>query len=252
MIRDRPTIVVLGVVLLVVFGASAATLDTTVTSTSGADGGASTGAGAPTETDRTGDPLNVSGGIFPQDDMWLEDFNDSDAEERTGAGDGSDGGDGGSDPVTPQLPTSGLVLVAAVFLAVTALVVRRFRSGKADGTKGADDDSGRRDALTDVGATAGDAADELAQGATPENVVYRTWVEMTRQLDVTRPATRTPGEFADEAVDAGMQPGDVRTLTDVFEQVRYGDEPVTEERRRRAVEALRHIEETYGTEGGNE
>jgi hypothetical protein len=45
-----------------------------------------------------------------------------------------------------------------------------------------------------------------------------------------------------------MQPDDVRELTDLFEEVRYGDREVTAERERRATDALRRIEESYAEE----
>jgi hypothetical protein len=69
---------------------------------------------------------------------------------------------------------------------------------------------------------------------------------MTRTLRVDRPATSTPAEFADAAVDAGMDPDDVSELTELFEAVRYGAEQPTEDHTRRAKKALRRIERTYG------
>ncbi|WP_390215270.1 DUF4129 domain-containing protein [Halobaculum halobium] len=78
-----------------------------------------------------------------------------------------------------------------------------------------------------------------------ENEVYRAWREMTGALAVDNPRSTTPAEFAVAAVDAGMDRDDVDTLTDLFEAVRYGAEPVTPEREREAVDALRRIEETY-------
>ncbi|MFC7194900.1 DUF4129 domain-containing protein [Halosimplex aquaticum] len=68
---------------------------------------------------------------------------------------------------------------------------------------------------------------------------------MTTALQVPDPATSTPGEFADAAVTAGMDEGRVDDLTDLFERVRYGDEPVSEAHERRAAETLRAIEADY-------
>jgi hypothetical protein len=42
-----------------------------------------------------------------------------------------------------------------------------------------------------------------------------------------------------------MDRGDVAELTRLFETIRYGGATPTEERERRAVEALRRIESTY-------
>lgn len=104
-----------------------------------------------------------------------------------------------------------------------------------------------------VGKAAGRAADELAEeGGDVENAVYRAWREMTDALSVRSPETTTPAEFADAAVDAGMDADDVRELTWLFEEVRYGDARVTDDRERRAERALRRIEDAYGSEDDDE
>ncbi|RJS95802.1 DUF4129 domain-containing protein, partial [Halococcus sp. IIIV-5B] len=95
------------------------------------------------------------------------------------------------------------------------------------------------------GRAAGRAADRIEHDAGLENGVYRAWREMTDHLDVARPESSTPGEFARAATEAGMRGRDVDELTDLFTRVRYGDERVTDERERRATSALRRIEETY-------
>ena len=110
-----------------------------------------------------------------------------------------------------------------------------------DGTAG-DESEG----VTAVGEAAGRAADRIDDGdADVENTVYRAWREMTDALDVDAPATTTPEEFAEAAVDAGMDGDDVRELTWLFEEVRYGDAAVTDEREQRAHDALRRIESAY-------
>lgn len=75
----------------------------------------------------------------------------------------------------------------------------------------------------------------------PDDEVHRAWLSMVRQLDVPRPGSRTPLECARAAVEAGMDPDAVETLTRTFEEVRYGDRPVTEDRRERAREGLRKL-----------
>jgi len=97
-----------------------------------------------------------------------------------------------------------------------------------------------------VADAAGRAADRLDAADDLENAVYRSWHEMTAHLDVERPDASTPAEFADAAVDAGMDRDDVAELTRLFEAVRYGDAPATAERAERATAALRRIERTYG------
>jgi hypothetical protein len=108
----------------------------------------------------------------------------------------------------------------------------------------AEEGDGRR--VTEVGNVAGQLADRLERNTGTENEVFRAWVEMTRHLPVEHPRSSTPSEFADAAVEAGVSREDVTELTELFEEVRYGGEPVTEDRERRAVEALRHIEIEYG------
>ncbi len=52
--------------------------------------------------------------------------------------------------------------------------------------------------------------------------VTRAWQQMVGDLDLPRPASRTPGEFARAAIDAGRDAAAVRQLTRLYEQVRYG------------------------------
>ena len=100
--------------------------------------------------------------------------------------------------------------------------------------------------LRTVGRAAGRAADDIATGErSTANAVYRAWVEMTDALDVSNREARTPGEFAETAIEAGMDADDVAELTRLFEDVRYGDAPVSEERAERARQALRRVESTY-------
>ncbi|WP_123538241.1 DUF4129 domain-containing protein [Halosimplex salinum] len=98
-----------------------------------------------------------------------------------------------------------------------------------------------------VAEAAGRAADRMERESDTSNAVYEAWREMTAALDGPDPDTATPGEFAAAAVDAGMAEDRVADLTDLFEQVRYGDEPVTAERERHAVETLRAIEADHGS-----
>lgn len=144
-----------------------------------------------------------------------------------------------------------LALLAAFGLVAVVLVgaIARFSDSEesvpaptvGDGTTGGDSEG-----VSAVGEAAGRAADRIDDGdADVENAVYRAWREMTGALDVDAPATTTPEEFADAAVAAGMDDADVRELTWLFEEVRYGDASVTEERERRARDALRRIESAY-------
>ncbi len=164
-----------------------------------------------------------------------------------GGGDGGVGfGDGSGGVSTPEI-----LFVAVVVLALVAsLLVLLATAGDDAGTERPDGSEREAPEASDpslaaLARTAGEAADriETAEGG---NEVYRAWREMTEVLDVDRPASSTPSEFADAAVAAGVAEEPVARLTDVFERVRYGGEDPTDDRERRAVEALRRIEETHG------
>jgi len=173
-----------------------------------------------------------------------------DAEDPDQEPGGGDGGDGETETTAFDFaPIIGL-------LAVLALI---FVGGLALSNRSSDDD----DPLTDpsvedgpddrvaVAAAAGRAADRITETATAEidNEVYRAWEEMTQLLDVDRPETTTPGEFADVAVDAGIDEAHVTELTELFEAVRYGHESTTDEREQQAIDTLRAIESSYGVDG---
>lgn len=80
----------------------------------------------------------------------------------------------------------------------------------------------------------------------PPTEVHRAWLSLVDRVDVDRPWARTPGECASEAVDEGLDPAGVRTVTDVFEEVRYSDAPVTDDRRRRARQGLQRVDDSPG------
>lgn len=146
----------------------------------------------------------------------------------------------GADIVLHLTPIVGLVALAGV---VVAAVVRRGDDTEETTTEPIE--ARGPSEVASVGAAAGRAAEDLAEEASFENAVYRAWREMVDAVAADAPETTTPGEFADRAVAAGMDPEDVAELTSLFETVRYGDLPVTEERRRQAEAALRRIEATY-------
>ncbi|WP_254863166.1 DUF4129 domain-containing protein [Halovivax gelatinilyticus] len=173
--------------------------------------------------------------------------NESAGEEGLGPGEGGDDegpGDGESGDST-TFGTMEILLVGIALLAAVALgyLYVRYRSDEEASTAGDID----RSTTETVRAVAGDAADRIegGEGAPVENEVYRAWREMTTLLDVDNPATSTPGEFADAAVDAGLDTADVRELTELFESVRYGPARASSMEERRAVEILRNIESAY-------
>jgi hypothetical protein len=179
----------------------------------------------------------------------------------TGGSSGGGGGFGGNaDAITqPDLP----VVLFVVLGAVAAIVVVGYAmTGDDDATAADDDAAGDEEAdelapertdVGEVGRIAGEAADRIEDTATDafENEVYRAWAEMTRPLEVAHPGSSTPREFADAAAAAGMAREDVDRLTDLFDEVRYGGEPATEEREAEAVAILRRIEDAYASGGAD-
>ena len=164
---------------------------------------------------------------------------------------GSEGGAGlGGGEGAASAPE--LLFVLVVLVALVASLAVLFAAGGDDEAKpgdaavAEDDPDGNGPDLGAVGRTAGEAADRIEESSDADNEVYRAWRDMTEVLDVDRPASSTPAEFAAAAVEAGVDEEPVTDLTAVFERVRYGGEDPTEERERRAVEALRRIEERHG------
>lgn len=156
--------------------------------------------------------------------------------EAVGGGSGSGG-----------LPTisAALLLVLGVALVVAVVLLFRSTGDQVEPTEDAVDQPEAEEPKVAIGEAAGEAADRIEASADADNEIYRAWREMTTYLDLSNPATSTPAEFADAAVEIGMAADDVAELTELFEAVRYGTTAPTPEREERAVAALRRIERTY-------
>lgn len=144
-------------------------------------------------------------------------------------------------PIMVFIGLLSLVLVVAVGLSFR-------KSGLTAGTT--DDDSHSESGTPDVmaaeiGDAAGRAADRLEDEDAFANEVFRAWAEMTSLLEFDNPSAATPGDFAEAASAAGLDDRDVRDLTTLFEDVRYGDRAPTAEREEQAIALLRRIERTY-------
>ena len=167
--------------------------------------------------------------------------------------DEANGSGSGSGDAAPDLPLAVVAVLAILAVAmVGAVLVTRGDGGDDDPFAALEDDEGEDEAgLVDVdefAAAAGRAADRIEATDDVDNEIYRSWVEMTRHLDVPHPESSTPGEFAAAAVDAGIDREDVDELTALFERVRYGHTAATSERENRALDALRRIDAQYGGE----
>lgn len=156
--------------------------------------------------------------------------------EQTG-GEGA-GGAGGAEGAEGAIPPIVMVLVAlAVLLLVLYVAMQRGQAeteSRAGGTS-----VPRPDA-------AGSEPDEQAidiEDVPQTNAVYRAWRDMaTRAVDVSE-RTVTASEVARAAIRSGFDRQAVGRLTALFEEVRYGDRPVTEERERHAEAALRALDD---------
>ncbi|WP_255194336.1 DUF4129 domain-containing protein [Natronobeatus ordinarius] len=166
------------------------------------------------------------------------------AENATLPGGGSSDGETGSIPFSSVLV---LLLVVTTIFAGALLVSRSDAETSVDVDR--ELESGPEDAAG-IATAAGRAADRIAASDDVDNEVYRAWREMTRHLEVDRPETSTPGEFAAAAVEAGMEREHVDELTRLFEAVRYGHRETTLEVEARAISILRTIEATYADGNG--
>ncbi len=147
----------------------------------------------------------------------------------------------------------GLVLA----LAGALLIIRRLRYGSnPDKPDSGDDTSPDPESIDTVDETqareeAERAAERISDPTTDavlENEVYRAWYGMTRALGVRDPRSETPGRFAELAVRAGMDEDAVAELTALFNDVRYGERPLTDRDEERAVELLRRLAAGEGEE----
>ncbi|AFZ73706.1 DUF4129 domain-containing protein [Natronobacterium gregoryi] len=169
------------------------------------------------------------------------------------AGGGDDGfGTGDGDAVAAE-PIVAFLVVVTVIVVGGLLISRHDGSETADGEPAADaaepDERGASAAA--VGSAAGRAADRLSDATDIDNEIYRAWREMTRPLEVDRPESSTPREFAQAAIDVGLERDHVEELTRLFEDVRYGHEEPTPEMERRATTVLREIELVYAESDGD-
>lgn len=140
-----------------------------------------------------------------------------------------------------------VALIGAIMLGLLVVVWYEFAGDEEDSSRAEPAPTETHDEREAIGDAAGEAADRIEASADAfENEVYTAWKEMVDAVDLRSPETSTPAEFAAAATDAGMDRRHVETLTDVFEEVRYGGRDVTDAREARAVEALRRIEAEYG------
>lgn len=153
---------------------------------------------------------------------------------------GSPGSTGIAAPESPlivALVFGGVVLLAAVMMVTMTREDEQFDPVEEEASPDAD--------AADFARAAGRAADRIEEtNVSVDNAVYRAWLEMTGLLQIDDPDTAAPRTFAEEAIAVGLAEDDVRTLTELFNEVRYGGRD-PDARESDAIETLRNIENTY-------
>ncbi|WP_179747500.1 DUF4129 domain-containing protein [Natronoarchaeum philippinense] len=141
-----------------------------------------------------------------------------------------------------------IALVGLLMAGAAAVLYRTVNADEAVVPQAEDDDDDVH--LDQFAEAAGRAADRIEEhNEDVDNTVYRAWIEMTELLDVDSPETYSAGEFADAAVEIGMNEDDVSELTHLFNEVRYGGKDAGA-REEQAVSILRNVESQYGTTDG--
>jgi hypothetical protein len=114
-----------------------------------------------------------------------------------------------------------------------------------------DDEAGGDVTSTTDAATPADEAPETADGSIAPPGLFAVWRAFVAIVPATAVASRTPGELARAAVDAGFPADPVRDLTDRFREVRYGggdaDEAAGPARR-----AFAAIKTAFGADGSDD
>lgn len=84
----------------------------------------------------------------------------------------------------------------------------------------------------------------------PESV-QEAWIAMIQHVDnIEKPSSRTPTEWQQIAIDAGLPADTVETITATFCAIQYGNAPETDPRRKRVRAALDKLDDQQGATDG--
>lgn len=142
-----------------------------------------------------------------------------------------------------------LLLLAVVAIGLVGIVLG-LRGSDSDTTEEAveeNEESTKRTRPASVRTGTTDAA-ATVDDLPPENAIYEAWSAFATSLEVSRPRSKTPAEYAAAATAAGHDERAVRELTGVFQAVRYGLVAPTPARKADAVAALETIADTIDDE----
>ena len=141
-------------------------------------------------------------------------------------------------PPPPPPPSEEFVLVASLMIVVIGVALaiwigRRWLFPR------------QSSALIQIAEEADRARDALAGGGALEDVVIRSYRQMTKIVaearELRRPLSATPREFEDTLAGAGLPFGPLDDLTKLFEQVRYGGLVTGAAERKAAIDSLTAI-----------
>jgi hypothetical protein len=135
-------------------------------------------------------------------------------------------------PDLPSLRYLGSLLMAVIIVTLVIRIWHRIQSAKP--TK-----------FEKIAQEAENAAAEIRAGADLRNTIKRCYFEMSTALqeyrDIQRKVGMTPREFESSLQGMGLPIGNVRRLTHLFEEVRYGSKVLGEPIEREAVDLLNAI-----------
>lgn len=78
-------------------------------------------------------------------------------------------------------------------------------------------------------------------GTIPSDPIGLTWLALVGAVNPERPESMTPREFAAAAIDAGFDEQVVARLTEAFEEITYGGQPITTNHERLAIEVREQL-----------
>lgn len=186
--------------------------------------------------DTTGEQMDAQ---EPQDDggSSSEPADSGDTAGGSSSGESSDGGSADqSNEAATQVPTRSLLdyvlpALAAVVTLAAALYKREWLLARLRASLGTD------------AAPTEESEPDILSIRSPDNEVERLWLEMVSRVDQSSDPSATPRERAEAVARAGLDRDAVQELTDLYESVRYGDRPVTDEL---VDEASAHLQRSVG------
>lgn len=146
---------------------------------------------------------------------------------------------------TGGVPPVALAALALVAVIVLMLAVRALLSGSSTGSEVVEAVEADEEEPDVARAEPDPVTGHSFTDVDAENAVYRAWRRLTELVGADRETT-TPGEVAREAEREGLDRSAVRTVTDAFEEVRYGHRDPDGDREARATSALDRLDSGGG------